>query len=185
MTLNKELRWVIMSFINEPSFTKIYYSKEVINQIKQYFLKKEVIYQLTPGCRKVCIDDDGLCLNCYHYGVFDPQGVCMNHWGSEPEIWMSYDYYSSFSALINKNETWEEFNVRTIEENRIKQEEENKYLSEIRESLDEFYRQDRIRMFFQAIDNPQDYQAGFIYMLLRKIKRDLHRELYQTVSIIN
>lgn len=180
----KPLRWYICSFINEPSAQKSHFSREVLSELRQFFLKRTVVAQLIPGTRRVCVDFGIPCLNCYHYGINNP---CMNHEGEETDMWLPFSYYREHTALElqDRNETWEEYDVRTTEERRIEQEHHDQYIDQVNQSLEEYYRQDRIRMFHRAVERPQDYHGGFLFMLLRKIKKNLHIELRRTVTHVN
>lgn len=136
-SFTKEIQWYVYSFINEPSFQKKIFTKEVLTQLNQFFLKKTIIAQLTPGSRQVCNNFGEPCLNCYHYGINEP---CMNHEGTSPDTWITFAYYKIQTALVdNPDETWEEFNIRTIEERRIEQERQDKYLIDVYQYLIEYY----------------------------------------------
>jgi hypothetical protein len=128
MTLfTKEIQWYVYSFINEPTGQKKIFTKKVLTQLNQYFLKKTIVVQLTPGSRLVCTNFGEPCLNCYHYGINKP---CMNHSEETPDTWITFSYYKTQTSLVNNlDETWDEYNIKTIEERRIKQERYNQYMS--------------------------------------------------------
>lgn len=187
--ISKLIRWHICSFINESSMQKQYFSREVLSELRQFFLKKNLIAQLTPGTRPVCLDFGVPCLNCYHYGI---NGPCLNHEGEVPDVWLPFSYYREHTVLLSQdsNETWEEYNARTseerrLEQERLEQERHNQYTAQVQQFLDEYYRQDRIRMFLLAVERPEDYHEGFLFMLIRMIRKELHAEFISKVSKFN
>lgn len=180
--LNKYIIWNIMSFINEPTKYKTIFSQIILKQLKQYHLKKLLILSLKPGNKFVCLDlDDSPCLNCYHYGMLNNNGACLNHYGEYPTILITFEYYKIHSALTeNYNETWEEFKIRIDIEKQYYQDYQEKRLKE----LDEYYYKERINRFQQVIEHPENFQDRFIYILLKDIKKKLHSELYKSIQKI-
>lgn len=112
MTIPESVKWYIYSFMNEPSDYKIIFNNIILKQLKQYFLKKNINKQLSLGARLVCLNDDFPCFNCYVYGKQDGTGICLNHYGEEPSIWMDYKFFQEHIKIIEyQNLSWEEFNI--------------------------------------------------------------------------
>jgi hypothetical protein len=132
-TIAKEIRWGIWSFINEPSEQKKIFSREVLGEFKQFFLKKELIIKLTPGTRKVVYDEDleQLCLNCYHYGPYERDGMCTMHgWGGLPTGWMTFKDFQRLSHF-EVPDTWDEYKQLADDEEVVRREEEHNYFQSI------------------------------------------------------
>lgn len=177
------LYWHICSFINESSAQKQRFSREVLSELRQFFLKKTLIAQLTPGTRKVCQDFGVPCLNCYHYGINSP---CPYHEDEEPDLWLPFSYYREHTFLSQAhNETWEEYDARTSEERRLEQERHDQYMDQVQKSLDDYYRQEEIRAFLHVVETPEDYYDSFLFVIIRKIRKELHTELQSTIAQVN
>jgi hypothetical protein len=149
MNLNKDIIWQIYSFINESSYYKQICTSQVLKQLKQYFLKKNILIQLTNGAQKVCINYEGVpCLGCYHFQMME-NTTCIIHFREIPNVWINYSYYSS---LTNNNKTWDQYQLEIAYQKKIFADIYNDYIQDSNELYN---------LPLSEIDNDMECFTGF------------------------
>lgn len=102
------LRHLICSYVCLDNYKIAHFDlyKHVLTQLTTYFKKKELVAYISQGCKKVCDDFETPCVMCYYYGFYDPDGVCLYHYGQSPSTIISYVYYKKLMNMYkNDNPT--------------------------------------------------------------------------------
>lgn len=135
-----DVRYNIYSYI-PLDYAKLEHAKlfrDVIKQIHTYFQKKVICSGLSQGCKKVCDDFETPCVMCYYYGFYDPDGVCLYHYGQSPSTYISYVYYKklmSMYQILNPNTNYFLLDISNYEDYRKQRDE----LEEERKEMDFYY----------------------------------------------
>lgn len=113
----KNLRWAIYSYVADMDINKKIFNG-VLEQLKaKSHFTERVIPLLLKGTRKVAMESDWKCTNCYYYGLWDcagsHNGFCMNHLGSEDWYWMTFEEFKRESNRGLSCETFEAFELES------------------------------------------------------------------------
>lgn len=137
---NTDIRYNIYSYVS-LDYAKVEHAKmfkNVIEQIHTHFQKKVICSVLSQGCKKVCDDFETPCIMCYYYGFYDPDGVCLYHFGQSPSTYISYVYYKKLKSMYhtaNPDITYFLLDISNYEDYRKQRDE----LEEERKEIDFYY----------------------------------------------
>jgi hypothetical protein len=113
----KELRWAIYSFVDNTEETKKKLNCVLQELLTKHVFNTQVLPRIIPGTRKVVRDNNGVCINCYHYGPYEiagsVNGKCMNHVYNEPsgqeDYWLTFEEFCEGTHPDLRFQTYEEY----------------------------------------------------------------------------
>lgn len=110
----RSIRWLIHSYINDVDSWKSKFKFVLDNMIQKHYYNTNVLPRVKTGARLVVREAEGLCNNCYHYGMYYKfnydynKNVCLNHVYDVADHWMSYEEFRE-TARGSFPESYEEY----------------------------------------------------------------------------